>query len=85
MDSLIIPANAVSGNPQLVALAEAILADVKSGKITSLACISVSLSGAIECPAYGPKGAELYLGADILKNNIMAAMVNRGSGILRAH
>ena len=68
----------------LLAMAEAILADVQAGKITTLAFVAVSQNGGIGTQAVGVQATELYLGADILKSNILAAMQSRGPGIMKA-
>ena len=70
-------------NPQLVAFAEHILAQVKAGKVSTLAAVLVSPLGNIETPIAGTQGAEAYLGADVLKQQILNAM-QRPSPLVRA-
>jgi len=73
----------ISGNPQLIAFAEKLLDEVKTGKVSSLACVTVSPIGMINCPALGMQVTEIYLGCGLLQNNIIS-MAGKASPIVRA-
>lgn len=72
--------------PQLVALAQHVMDGVKTGKISSLGVVTVSPLGEINVPACGMQALEIYAGADLLKDEIKAAMRGQGQAgkIIRA-
>lgn len=76
---------AFMADPGAVRLAESLLADVKSGKVSSLAVICVTPTGQVQWPAHGVQATELYLGAGIFQRQIegMVTGARKNSGIIR--
>lgn len=71
-------------NPALEQLAMQVLERVRTGQITSLACVTVDSLGQIGWPGCGMQTAELYIGADMMMDDMKAAMKNQGGNrILR--
>ena len=68
-------------NPQLIEIAERLLADVRAGKVSTFAAIIVSPLGTISAPAAGPNATELYVGCDMLKAQILGAMTGARPGL----
>lgn len=71
--------------PALIALVQSLAEGVATGRITSLACIIVGPMGQVQWPGFGMQTGELMLGAEMMRDDMKAAM--RGgpaSKILRA-
>lgn len=64
-------------NPQLLKLATQLLDDVKAGRVTTVAVISVGALGNLNQGACGAQGEAIYVGCDMLKNQIIAGMSQR--------
>ncbi len=79
------PEEQFKAHPQLVKMAEDILAGVKAGKIVSLACITVSPLGQMGWPGFGLHMAEMMIAAEMMRDDMKAAMRKGGqSQIVRA-
>jgi hypothetical protein len=71
-------------DPSLVALAERLVVDVKSGAVTSLAALLVNATGNVQWPAHGTQALELYFGAAAFQRQIEQLLTGRNnSRILR--
>jgi hypothetical protein len=70
--------------PPLVALVEQIMDGVRAGRISSLACITVSPMGQMQWPGFGMQIAELMIGADLMRDDMKQALRTQPSKILRA-
>jgi hypothetical protein len=70
--------------PALVQLGQQIVNGIASGAITSLACIVIGPNGQIQWPGFGMQSAELMIGAELMRDDMKAAMRGGGSKILRA-
>jgi hypothetical protein len=70
--------------PPLLALAQSLLEGVQSGRITSLAAIIVTPMGHIQWPGFGMQTLELMTGAELMRDDMKAAMRGQGNKILRA-
>lgn len=72
-------------NPDLLMLANQLLEGVATGKITSLACVTVSPLGQMQWPGCGMQMAEMMIGAELMRDDMKQAMRGAGSSkILRA-
>ena len=58
-------------DPQLLALVEKLLDDIRAGRVSTVALITVSPLGAIGTPAYGPRMADLYLGTGLFQKMLI--------------
>lgn len=75
---------AVVADPALVALAERLLADVKAGRVTSMAAIIAAPMGAVQWPAHGSQALELYFGASAFQRQIEGLLTGQNkSRIIR--
>lgn len=73
------------GNPDLVALITQLMEGVTSGRITSIACITVSPLGQMQWPGVGMQIAEMMIGAELMRDDMKQAMRGAAAGkILRA-
>jgi hypothetical protein len=72
-------------DPNLVALAQKFLDDVKGGKCTSAALILVNNLGNVQWPAHGLQACELYLAAGIFQRSIEGMVTSslKNSRIIR--
>ena len=71
-------------NPDLVRLVDELARGVKTGRITSLACISVSALGNMQWPGVGTQIAEMLIGAELMRDDMKNAIRGtRASKILR--
>jgi hypothetical protein len=68
---------AFMADPGLVALAERVLADAKSGAITSMAVVLCNRTGNTQWPAHGVQATELYLGAGLFQRSIENIVTGR--------
>lgn len=64
-------------NPMLLKMAAGLLEDVKAGRVTTLAFITVGALGNLNQGACGAQGESVYIGCDVLKNQILASMSQR--------
>ncbi len=70
-------------NPELVHLVQQLAAGVASGKITSLACITVSPMGQMQWPGVGMQVAEMMIGAELMRDDMKHAMRGQAGKVLR--
>ena len=70
--------------PDLVKLVEGIMEGVRAGRITSLACITVSPMGQMQWPGFGMQLAEMMIGAELMRDEMKKAMFTQPGKILRA-
>lgn len=78
------PPKAFQPDPHLKKLAQDLLDGVNNGSITSMACIIVSPLGELRWPGVGRQLAEMFTGADMMQDDMKAAMRGQSSGkILR--
>ena len=75
---------AFSPPPDLVRLVEGIMEGVKSGRISSLACIAISPLGQMHWPGFGMQMSEMMIGAELMRDEMKKAMFAQPSKILRA-
>ena len=75
---------AFSPPPDLVRLVEGIMEGVKSGRISSLACIAISPLGQMQWPGFGTQVPEMMIGAELMRDDMKAAMRGQPGKILRA-
>ena len=70
--------------PQLVQLAQMIVAGVNDGTITTLSAIFVGPTGRIGWPAFGTQTGELALGLEFARDDLKANMRGAGQKIMKA-
>lgn len=83
MNGIELPASAKI-NPDLLRLVDQLKAGILSGQITSLACVSVSPLGNMQWPGIGMQLAEMLIGAELMREDMKAAIRGGGGKILRA-
>jgi hypothetical protein len=66
-------------NPALVELCNSIVEGVRSGRISSMACITVSPLGNVQWPGSGMQVGELMLGAEMMRDDMKQAMRGRAA------
>lgn len=71
-------------DPTLLNLAKEILGGVESGQIVGLGVVIQTKDGQIKAPTWG-NPLQLYLGADLMKDDIKAMLKGQSSKILRAN
>jgi hypothetical protein len=72
-------------DPNVVAFAEKILADARTGAITSLGAVTVVAGGQINAGYVGARGGDVYIGCDMLKTMLMGQFTGQNSSrIVRA-
>jgi hypothetical protein len=72
-------------SPDLVKLIGQLMEGVTAGRITSIACVTVSPVGQMQWPGCGMQIAEMMIGAELMRDDMKAAMRgNTSSKILRA-
>lgn len=71
-------------NPDLVMLVTQLMDGITSGKITSLACVTVSPMGQMQWPGCGMQIAEMFIGAELMMDDMKHAMRGQPGKILRA-
>ncbi len=85
LGSTAMPAQEFKPNPDLVMLVQQLAAGVMGGRITSLACVTVSPLGQMQWPGVGTQIAEMLIGAELMRDTMKAAMLGGGgSKVLRA-
>ena len=71
--------------PDLVRLVEQLMEGVKAGRISTLACVTVSPLGHMQWPGCGMQIAEMMIGAELMRDELKKAMFSQASSkILRA-
>ena len=70
--------------PDLVKLVEQLMAGVMAGRISSLACVTVSPLGQMQWPGFGTQVPEMMIGAELMRDDMKAAMRGQPGKILRA-
>lgn len=68
-------------NPALLEIAEKFVAEVRAGRVSTFGIVCISPLGQITAPAVGPNAADLYIGCDMLKSQIMGAMMGQRPGL----
>ena len=63
------------GNP-LVKMLEEVLAEVKAGRMTSVAIIGITPAGGVATPMIGDRMADMYMGAAMVQRHIMEQILN---------
>jgi hypothetical protein len=71
-------------NPDLVKLLTQLMDGVTTGKITSIACVTVSPLGQMQWPGCGMQIAEMMIGAELMRDDMKQAMRGAANKILRA-
>jgi hypothetical protein len=70
-----------SVNHEAVQMLEQILASLKAGRLGAVAVIGVSPTGEVFTSSIGAQPAQVYIGCDILKRQLLEAMMgNKGIG-----
>jgi len=70
--------------PDMIRKAEELLAEVKVGRISSFAAITVSPRGEIKWPGFGMQIGEMFLGASLFQDQLKNIIMNAAkSGIIR--
>ena len=62
---------------------EGLLQAARQGRIEAMFVVTVSPLGEIQTPAVGTRAAELYVGLDMAKAKIMAALTQPGPQLVR--
>ena len=70
--------------PDLVQLVNQLMAGVLAGRISSLACVTVSPLGQMQWPGFGTQVPEMMIGAELMRDDMKAAMRGQPGKILRA-
>lgn len=71
-------------DPNLLALAERLVADVKGGRVTSAVIIAAAPGGTVQWPAHGIQALELYFGAAAFQRQIEGLLTGQNkSRIIR--
>lgn len=70
--------------PQLLMLAQSLLDGIKAGHVTSMGCVIVGPRGDIRWPGFGMQTAEILIGAELMRDDMKAAMRGGQSKIVRA-
>ena len=70
--------------PDLVRLVEQLMAGVIAGRISSLACVTVSPLGQMQWPGFGTQVPEMMIGAELMRDDMKAAMRGQPGKIRRA-
>ncbi len=64
----------IAGKAETVALLKAVLAQAEQGQITTVGFIGVGPMGQIATSLVGPRISDVFVGMDLLKSDMLAAM-----------